>query len=121
MVNGHMRDLLVGRTVEGVEDIFATWDALYYESIPYGRKGIGVMALSGIDLALWDLLARSRDVPVYAVIGPRTKDKIDSYATGIDAEWYAELGFRLISSRTATRGGWRTVPARNGPRSERAG
>ena len=94
VVNGHMRDLLVGRTVEGVEDIFAAWDALYYESIPYGRKGIGVMALSGIDLALWDLLARSRDVPVYAVIGPRTKDRIDSYATGIDAEWYAELGFR---------------------------
>ena len=94
VVNGHMRDLLVGRTVETVEDIFSAWDTLYYESIPYGRKGIGVMALSGIDLALWDLLARSRDAPVYAVIGPRTKDKIGSYATGTDAEWYADLGFQ---------------------------
>ena len=94
VVNGHMRDLLVGREVERVEDIFSAWDALYYESIPYGRKGVGVMALSGIDLALWDLLAKSQDAPVYEVIGARTKSKIFSYATGTDAEWYAELGFK---------------------------
>ena len=49
------------------DDIFSAWDAVYYESIPYGRKGIGVMALSGVDLALWDLLAKSEGVPVHAV------------------------------------------------------
>ena len=73
IVNGHMRDLLVGRKLDGRDDIFSAWDALYYESIPYGRKGVGVMALSGIDLAMWDLLAKSEGVPVHAVIGPRTK------------------------------------------------
>ena len=93
IVNGHLRDLLVGRSVEGVEDIADAWDALYYESIPYGRKGIGVMALSGIDLALWDMAARAEDKPVHALIGPRTKGGIRSYATGANPEWYAELGF----------------------------
>ena len=93
IVNGHMRELLVGRTLDDTTDIAAAWDALYYESIPYGRKGIGVMALSGIDLALWDLLGKAENAPVHALIGPRTKDRIRSYATGADAEWYAELGF----------------------------
>ena len=93
VVNGHMRELLVGRSLDDTADIAAAWDALYCESIPYGRKGIGVMALSGIDLALWDLLGKAENAPVHALIGPRAKDRIRSYATGADAEWYAELGF----------------------------
>ncbi len=93
VVNGHMRDLLVGRDLDDASDIFSAWDALYRESIPYGRRGIGVMALSGIDLALWDLLAKAERVPVHALIGPRSKRRIRSYATGVDAEWYAEMGF----------------------------
>ncbi len=93
VVNGHMRELLVCRALDEKDDIFSAWDALYYASIPYGRKGIGVMALSGIDLALWDLLGKAEGVPVHALIGPRTKGTIRSYATGADPEWYRELGF----------------------------
>ena len=93
VVNGHMRELLVGRSLDDTADIAAAWDALYYASIPYGRKGIGVMALSGIDLALWDLLGKASNSPVHALIGQRDKGRIRSYATGADAEWYAEMGF----------------------------
>ena len=93
IVNGHMRDLLVGRDLDDKNDIFKAWDALYHGSIPYGRKGVGIMALSGIDLALWDLLAKAEGVPVHSLIGPKTKGPIRSYATGVDAEWYAEMGF----------------------------
>ena len=38
-------------------------DTLYYESIPYGRKGIAMMALSGVDLALWDTLGKLKTIP----------------------------------------------------------
>ncbi len=93
VINGHMRDLLIGRELDSVEDISRIWDTLYYESIPYGRKGIGIMALSGIDLALWDMLAKGEDAPVHRLIGARTKGAIKAYATGMDPEWYAELGF----------------------------
>ncbi|MDC0035280.1 hypothetical protein OAJ44_02820, partial [Chloroflexi bacterium] len=60
---------------------------------PYGRKGIAVMALSGVDLALWDLLGKAENCPVYKLIGKRNKDYVRSYATGTDVEWYAKLGF----------------------------
>ena len=93
VVNGHMRELLIGRTLDDTSDIFSAWDDLYFQSIPYGRKGIGVMALSGIDLALWDALGKAEGQPVHALIGSRTKGRINAYATGADAEWYAEIGF----------------------------
>ena len=51
------------------------------------------MALSGIDLALWDALGKAEGQPVHALIGSRTKGRINAYATGADAEWYAEVGF----------------------------
>ncbi len=52
IVNGHFRELLGGASLDSPEDLFRIWDRLYYESIPYGRKGIAMMALSGVDLAL---------------------------------------------------------------------
>ncbi|HAL49074.1 MAG TPA: hypothetical protein DCP37_15095 [Dehalococcoidia bacterium] len=93
VVNRHMGELLVGRRLDSVADITAAWDALYAASIPYGRRGIGVMALSGIDLALWDLLGKAEGVAVHELIGQRTKGAVPAYATGADAEWYAEMGF----------------------------
>ena len=59
VVNGHFRELLLGREVgaEG-EQIARIWDELYRASVPYGRRGIAIMALSGVDLALWDRASR---------------------------------------------------------------
>lgn len=93
VVNRHFRELLVGRSIDSVEDIRATWDTLYAASLPYGRKGIAVMALSGVDLALWDLLGRAEGRPVHDLIGPSRKDAVRAHATGPDPQWYRELGF----------------------------
>ena len=48
IVNSHFRELLAGRPINSVSDIGETWDLLYLKSLPYGRKGIPVMALSGV-------------------------------------------------------------------------
>ena len=81
VVNSHFRELLLGRTIDGQDDIRETWDLLYSKSLPYGRKGIPVMALSGVDLALWDLLAKAGDRPVYEVLGGLRKEKVRAYAS----------------------------------------
>ena len=92
IVNGHFNELLVGKSLNSPEDVMWIWDHLYYESIPYGRKGIAMMALSGVDLALWDALGKAEGRPVADLIGGVKKEQIDVYATGPDSEWYAELG-----------------------------
>ena len=92
IVNGHFQELLVGESLNSPEDVVRIWDRLYYESIPYGRKGIAMMALSGVDLALWDTLGKAENKPVAELIGGVRKDRIEVYATGPDSEWYAEMG-----------------------------
>ena len=92
IVNGHFRELLVGAELNSPEDVYGIWDRLYYESLPYGRKGIAMMALSGVDLALWDTLGKAEGKSVAELIGGVRKDRIEVYATGPDSEWYAELG-----------------------------
>lgn len=93
IINSHFRQLLQGRTINSVADIGHIWDELYTASLPYGRKGVAIMAISGVDLALWDLLGKAEKVPVYALLGGKHKERVCAYATGIDSAWYADLGF----------------------------
>ena len=79
MIEKHFRRFLVGAEPR---DINRIWDQLYRASLPYGRKGITVAAISVVDLALWDLLGRLRDEPVYAMIGGATRDTLPLYCTG---------------------------------------
>lgn len=93
VVNGHFRELLAGRQVDSQADIEAIWDLMYEASIPYGRKGIAIMALSGIDLALWDALGKAQNQPVCRLLSESPRECMKAYATGTDTAWYAELGF----------------------------
>ena len=93
VINRHLRHHLLGRQVGSVDDIRDIWDALYLASLPYGRTGIALMALSGVDLALWDLLGQAEKKPVYDLIGGRTKDRVRAYATGQRFERYRDMGY----------------------------
>ena len=91
MIEGHLAKFLVGEDPFNIELL---WDQMYRASMPYGRKGTATMAISGVDLALWDIVGKAKGEPVYRLIGGRTKDRIPAYATGNHLEWYKELGFR---------------------------
>lgn len=93
IVNSHFRDLLIGQQVDSIFDIQRIWDMLYDASLPYGRKGIAIMALSGVDLALYDLLGKALMEPVHQLIGGKMKDQVDCYVTGSDMENFFNLGF----------------------------
>ena len=93
IVNSHLRELLLGRVVESTDDVRGLWDLMYARSLPYGRKGIPVMAISGVDLALWDLLGRARGEPVYELLGGLRKRKVRAYATGMNMERYRDMGY----------------------------
>ena len=85
-----LADLLIGADVR---DIARLWDQMYRSSLPYGRKGIALMAISVADLALWDLLGQLRAEPVYRLAGGATKDCVAVYGTGPDPTVFKRRGF----------------------------
>lgn len=59
----------------------ALWDKIYDSTIYTARRGAGIAALSGIDIALHDLAARQLGVPVYKLLGGARQSKVTPYAT----------------------------------------
>jgi L-rhamnonate dehydratase len=55
---------------------------MYRASMFYGRRGLPILAISVVDLAIWDLLGKIRKEPVFKMIGGRTKPEIPLYLTG---------------------------------------
>lgn len=62
-------------------DPAAIYDRLYRSSLHYGRRGLVINALSGIDVALWDIKAKAEAVPLYRLLGAQ-RDAIRFYFNG---------------------------------------
>ncbi|HEV2269755.1 MAG TPA: L-rhamnonate dehydratase [Steroidobacteraceae bacterium] len=90
IVEKHFARFVEGRTVTDIELI---WDQLYSSSLYYGRKGVVVNAISGVDLALWDLLGKIRGEPVYQLLGGPVRSELQFYATGARPDLAKEMGF----------------------------
>ena len=90
LIKHHFARFLVGQDARNINLI---WDQMYRASLPYGRKGVTIMAISCVDLALWDLVGKVRGEPVYNLIGGRSREEITFYCTGPDAAAIKALGF----------------------------
>lgn len=85
----------LARFVEGqkVTDLEKMWDQMFLSTLHYGRKGLAINAISAVDLALWDLLGRLRQEPVYHLLGGAVRDELVFYATGARPDLARGLGF----------------------------
>jgi L-rhamnonate dehydratase len=90
IVEKHLARFLEGRSPTDYEKI---WDQMYFSTQYYGRKGLVVNAISGVDLALWDLLGKLRGEPVYHLLGGAVRDELVFYATGARPDLAKQMGF----------------------------
>jgi D-galactarolactone cycloisomerase len=68
------------------EDPFDTerlWAKLYQGAVYWERMGVTLCALSGIDLALWDIKGKALNVPVFQLLGGRYRGEIAAYASDL--------------------------------------
>ncbi|MEH1127766.1 L-rhamnonate dehydratase [Micromonospora sp. CPCC 206061] len=90
IVEQHLARLVEGQRVTDLEKI---WDQMYLSTLHYGRKGLALNTVSGIDLALWDLLGQVRQEPVYQLLGGAVRDELVFYATGPRPDLAQKMGF----------------------------
>ncbi|WP_422927436.1 enolase C-terminal domain-like protein [Singulisphaera sp. PoT] len=86
--------LIVGRNPFDVELL---WELMYRSTVNIGRRGLVLEAISGIDIALWDILGKATGQPVYNLLGGKTREKIRAYASYL----YADKDLDRLASMAA--------------------
>ena len=88
-----LKPMLVGMDPTLIDEI---WDKAYIRGghKEFGTRGVGVVALSGIDIALWDILGKVRGVPLYQLLGGKLREKVPVYATALYPEEPAKVAAR---------------------------
>ena len=83
VVQEELRPILVGEDPFRVERL---WQTMYARTHQHGRRGAVLMAMSGVDIALWDIIGQVTRTPLYRLLGAY-RDEVRAYASG---GFYAE-------------------------------
>jgi len=96
IINGHLSDFLINQEINDKSEIITLFDQLFFESIPYGRGGVALMAISALDLAIWDAYSKYTVTPIKNLLSRSDNHKkfINTYATGNNVEHYYSLGLK---------------------------
>ena len=78
----HLAEGLAGIvTGQAVDDPRRLWDEMYSRTQWFGRRGAAICAISALDIAIWDLFARSQRIPVSKALGGAHHARLPAYAT----------------------------------------
>jgi L-rhamnonate dehydratase len=106
VIDIYLKPLLLGQDPWEVEFL---WQYMVRKTMAFGRKGVGMVAISAVDIALWDLLGKAARQPVYRLLGGRTKSRIPVYASRLysqpleqlaaEAKRYKDEGYKAMKLR----------------------
>jgi len=97
IVDHILKPLLIGRDPFDVEII---WNDMFNTMRTKGHsKGFFIEAMSGVDIALWDLMGKALQLPVYKLLGGKSRDTVEAYASALlfhDRETLKREANRLV-------------------------
>jgi L-rhamnonate dehydratase len=106
IIDEYLAPMVIGQDPWDYEYLF---QKMYRGTHAWGRKGVTMGAISGIDLAIWDILGKSVNKPVFKLLGGRTKEKIPCYYSKLyrtdlkvmqdEAQTYLNQGFTAFKMR----------------------
>ena len=106
VIDLYLKPILIGQNPFDSEFL---WQHMYRSTLAFGRKGIGMVAISAVDIGIWDLLGKIQNQPIFRLLGGKTKAKIPVYASRLysqplpeiagEARNYKEQGFRAMKLR----------------------
>lgn len=106
IIGKHLKPHLLGCDPLEIETL---WQKLYQLTLWYGRKGVAISALGGLDMAFWDLRGKAQGQPLYRLLGG-DKNTVPAYASGLfwyddvcllerEAARHRDRGFRRVKMR----------------------
>jgi L-rhamnonate dehydratase len=104
-----LRSLLVGEDPLRPDVL---WEKLYRGSIYYGRRGVAIHAISGVEIALWDICGKALGVPVHVLLGGARRSRVPAYASMLMPTTIGEVRDAVSEQR---RSGFRGVKLGYGP------
>jgi len=110
IVNTVFKPLLID---EDPFDVDKIWEKLYNHTKAFGQKGMTVVAISGVDIALWDIMGKTLSLPIHKLLGGSFRNMVQAYATGLyfkkvknpiavlaeEAQEYVQQGFHAIKMK----------------------
>ena len=83
IIDSLLKPFLIGQDPFDVEVL---WGKMYNATQPYGRRGLVINAISGLDIALWDCIGKYLGKPIYKLLGGAYRTEVEPYATGFFRE-----------------------------------
>ncbi len=90
IINDHLSRLLTG---EPLDDIATLWDQMFFSLLPCDRSGFSMMAISGVDIALWDLAAKTQNQSLVEMLGGTAEPTLPVYITTPQPEVHGAAGW----------------------------
>src|SRR5882762_11290058 len=97
VVEEALAPLVVGQDPTRIEHLV---DTMHRALMTWGRRGLAMMAVSGVELALWDLTGKARNVPVYELLGGLCQSRLRVYASLLRYDTPSQVG-RAVAATVA--------------------
>ena len=81
-----LKPMLIGRSPFEYEVL---WMQMFNNNTKYGTNGPLLLAVSAVDFALWDLMGKTLNVPIWRLLGGKFRDKVEVYASRSERDYFA--------------------------------